>query len=66
MKKEIPLITVGELRRQLEGVPDDWNISFSGLEFSRIKNRGPTLLQIEFSQSVYLNDEGEVVVQNHR
>lgn len=59
-----PTITVGFLRRLLEGAPDDWTIDFSGLDFYRIKPRGDTHLQIEFNQLVYRTPEGRVVVEN--
>ena len=62
---ETPRITVGRLRQELDGLPDDWTLDFSGLDFYRIKQRGPTHVQIEFNQSVYLSPEGLVVVETH-
>jgi hypothetical protein len=64
MPKEIPTITLGELRQYFDGLPDSTRISFSGLEFSRTKWRDSDLLQIEFRQQVFLDDKGNVVVQN--
>ncbi|MGO2354044.1 MAG: hypothetical protein ACTH58_04850 [Marinomonas foliarum] len=64
--KEIPTITVGELLDQLEGIDRNARISFSGLDFYRIKRRGPDILQIEFNQQVYLDESGRVVVENHQ
>lgn len=61
--KEIPTITVGELLDQLKGLDRSTRISFSGLDFYRIKPRG-SILQIEFHQQVYLDDKGLVVVDN--
>lgn len=64
--KEIPTITVGELLDQLEGIDRNTRISFSGLDFYRIKRRGPDILQIEFNQQVYLDESGCVVVGNQQ
>lgn len=64
MPKKIPTILAGDLKERLEPVPDDWEISFSGLEFSRFKVRGEKLIQIEFNEAVFLDDEGRVVVHN--
>lgn len=58
-------IDLGTLLEQLKGYPEETRISFSGLDFSRVKPRGPNMLQIEFSQSVYRTDEDILVVQDH-
>lgn len=63
-KQEYPTITVGQLRQELAEYPDHFDISFSGLRFYRVKPRSPNLVQIEFDQMVYLNDSGDVVVEN--
>ena len=57
-------ITVGELKRDLSLYADDYIITFGGLDFYRVKQRGDKLLQIEFNQNVYLDSKGKVVVQN--
>jgi len=59
--------TVGDLRRALEVFPDDWQVIFGcqELEFYRTKTRGEKLVQIEFNQTVYTNDEGRIVVEMH-
>lgn len=59
------LITVGMLKQALEGIPDHHELDFSGLEFYRVKQRAPELLQIEFNELVYRDREtGLVVVEN--
>ena len=63
-KAPYPNITVGRLKDAIAGYPDDYTIDFSGLEFYRVKQRGDTHLQIEFNQQVYLDEKGDVVVQN--
>ncbi|PJJ10631.1 hypothetical protein CLU83_4082 [Flavobacterium sp. 1] len=57
-------ITVKELIEQLKVEDQDLEVSFGGLDFYRLKDRGG-VLQVEFSQTVYLDDEGFVVVENH-
>ncbi|ASD60039.1 hypothetical protein C3397_03650 [Enterobacter cloacae complex sp. ECNIH16] len=58
------LITVGELLDRLQHYPRDTKISFSGLDFYRLKQRAENLIQVEFNQVVYRNSEGRVVVEN--
>jgi hypothetical protein len=43
-------MTVGKLKRMLRNIPDSHEIIFGSQEFivSRIKRRGPNLIQIEF------------------
>ena len=62
--KEIPTITVGELRAALIPWDDNDLISFGGLSFYRVKGRGDHLAQVEFNELVYLDGAGRVVVQN--
>lgn len=57
-------ITVGKLIELLEKEDKDLEVNFGGLDFYRLKDRGGCL-RIEFNQSVYLNQEGRVVVENH-
>lgn len=64
MKKQEPLITVGMLIEHLSGYDESMELDFSGLDFSRLKQRGPNLVQLEFVQQVYRDHEGNVVVQN--
>jgi len=63
-RREIPTITVGQLRLALSAWEDDDLLSFSGLEFNRVKGRGDHLVQIEFMEQVFLDAAGRVVVQN--
>lgn len=62
--QELPRITVGELRSQLEGIPDAWTVDFSGLTFYRVKQRAPTHVQIEFNEVVYRDANGHLVVRD--
>ncbi len=48
----------------LEAYKDDKELFFGGLEFYRLKDRGDDIVQVEFRQTVYLNDQGKVVVEN--
>lgn len=65
MPKKAPVITIGELRERLAGIPEHFTIDFGGLTFYRIKRRDETHVQMEFGQSVYLDEAGNVVVDNH-
>lgn len=57
-------ITVKELRDQLKNYDDNLELFFGGLDFYRLKDRNGCL-QVEFSQTVYLNDQGLVIVENN-
>lgn len=58
------LWTVGRLKKELSGYPDDWEVDPSGLDFYKVVPYGHGLVQIEFNQAVYRNKEGNVVVNN--
>lgn len=65
MPNSYPNITVASLREALDGLPDQATLDFGGLSFSRIKQRAPMHYQVEFGQTVYLDDAGDVQVDNH-
>lgn len=56
-------VTVGELREQLEGYSEDAELYMGGLQFYRLKRRGEKLVQLEFNQQVYRDEDGEIVVE---
>ncbi len=58
-------IDVGTLLDQLSALPRDTRVSFGGLDFYRVKQQGPDIVQIEFNQTVYRTDEDILVVQDH-
>lgn len=60
-----PTITVGELRDDLAKFPDDTTLDFGGLKYMRPKPRSKTHIQVEFAQTVYLDEQGFVAVDNH-
>lgn len=63
--KTFKVINVRLLKDLLEGYPDHYEIDFSGLEFNRLKQRGPELVQVEFMEQVFRDRKtGLVVVQN--
>lgn len=64
MASERVTITVGQFREHLKVYPDDWTLDFCGLDFYRLKARGETLVQVEFSQPVYRDADGKIVVEN--
>jgi len=58
-------ITVGQFKEMLEGANDDDELSFSGLDFYRLKRRGDDLIQVEFDQHVYKESAtGKVKIEN--
>jgi len=56
--------TVKEFIDELKKYPPDREMYFGGLDFYRFKDRD-AVLQVEFSQTVYKNENGDVVVENH-
>lgn len=59
-------LTIGDLKEILSGFDNDIEISFSGLDFYRLKMRADKLVQVEFNQSVYKDSKtGKVIVENH-
>lgn len=60
MKKEP--ITVGRLRRELDGCSDDCILEFGFLDFNRVKKRGDKLVSVEFDQSVLKTEDGKWIV----
>lgn len=61
---ETPTISVQDLRDELALYPSHYRVSFSGLTFYRVKQRGPEIIQIEFDEAVHRTAEGRVVVEN--
>ena len=51
-------------REHLAVYPDHYEVDFSGPEFYRLKQRGPELVQVEFSEQVYRDKTGRVVVES--
>jgi hypothetical protein len=64
MEKYKPSITVGEFKKWLSDYPDNMLLDFSMLDFKRLKQRSPTLVQVEFNQQVYRDSSNNVVVEN--
>jgi hypothetical protein len=57
-------ITVEQLVSQLRNFPQQAEVSFSGLAFYRLKQRGPDLVQVEFNEVVYRRDDGTMCVED--
>ncbi len=57
-------ITVKELIERLKIENPDSEVYFGGLDFYRLKDRGG-VLQVEFNQSVYPDENGKIVIENH-
>lgn len=65
-KEQERRITVRMLKEHLNSYKDDAELYFGGLEFYRLKNRSSDglLVQVEFSQQVYRDKDGNVVIEN--
>lgn len=56
-------LTVGEFKKMLEAYDDGDELSFSGLDFYRLKRRGDDLVQVEFNQHVHKDSKtGKAVI----
>jgi len=55
-------ITVKELKERLDSYDDNATLDFSGLEFSRLKRRGPDRIQVEFNTLIARNRNGTLMV----
>ena len=57
-------ITVEKFIELLQKEDQDKELVFSGLDFYRLKDRGD-IVQVEFSQTVFKDNTGKVIVENH-
>lgn len=64
-KGSVMTVTIGDFKAELDKYPDHCELHFSGLDFYRLKRRGDSTVQVEFSQTVYKDKTGRVVVENH-
>lgn len=58
-------ITVKDFIDDLKNYDPDLEMNFGGLDFYRLKEVGNSCF-IEFNQSVYKDDNGDVIVINHK
>ncbi len=57
--------SVGELREFLRNWPDDFMVYMGGLTVYRMKQRGDKIVQMEFNQQVWHDQEtGAVIIEN--
>jgi hypothetical protein len=61
---EARTMTVGLLIDLLKSYPPDDELQFSGLTFFQLKRRGPGLVQMEFNEVVYRDDQGKLVAHD--
>ena len=57
-------LTVGEMIEELKAHNPNHRLDFSGLDFERLKQRAPDLVQVEFAQEVYRDSQGAWVVRD--
>jgi len=58
-------LTVGDLKRELSAYEDDRELCFGDeecLTFYRLTPRGEKLVQVEFEQTIYRNQQGRIVI----
>ena len=60
----MPEITVGDLIDELQKKNPAHRMSFSGLEYSRLRQRDVDLVQLEFEQVVYRDAEDQLVAHD--
>lgn len=58
-------ICVGELIDHLRVFDNSDELYMGGLTFYRLKKRGEKLVQVEFNESVYVDESGTIVVEQH-
>ena len=59
----MPEITVGEFLDQLKVYPLDATLSFTHLEFNRLKMRGENLVNVEFVQQILKDENGQLTIE---
>lgn len=57
-------ISVRDLITMLANCPQEAEVYFGGLDFSRVKRRSENCIQIEFEQQVYKDEHGDVHIDN--
>jgi hypothetical protein len=58
-------LTVGDLKRELSAYDDDCELYFGDedcLTFYGVKQPGEKLVQIEFEQAIFRNEDGQLVI----
>jgi len=57
-------MTIGDLKRALDGWPDDYFLIFRGLKFcdNRFKQRDDNLVQMEFNETISRDERGMAIV----
>ncbi|WP_110684977.1 hypothetical protein [Salinicola aestuarinus] len=57
------IITVGEFKRLLDEYDDSLELSFSGLEYHRLFEKGDKNLEVEFEEKIFKDKTGQTRVQ---
>ena len=66
MDIKIPTVELDTFLKEFEIYREKgYKLTFSGLTYNRLKQRGEKLLQIEFNEQVYRDSSNNVVVENH-
>ncbi|WFF41480.1 hypothetical protein EVC62_08165 [Salinicola endophyticus] len=60
------IITVGEFKRLLDAYDDSLELSFSGLEYHRLKQKGDAHLEVEFEEKVFKDKQGHTRIHDDK
>lgn len=63
-EERIPTMLLKDLLKELNGWPEETRVGFSGLNFYRVKPRGPNMVNIEFNEHVYRDSKGELIAED--
>ncbi|GHB11941.1 hypothetical protein [Salinicola rhizosphaerae] len=58
------IITVGDFRELLEQYDDQLELSFSGLEYHRLIQKGEKHLEVEFEEKVFKDKTGRTRIHD--
>lgn len=58
------IISVGEFKRLLDDYDDDLELSFSGLEYHRLKQKGDKHLEVEFEEKIFKDKTGHTKIHD--
>ena len=58
-------MTIGEMKEMLRLYPNEMELSFEPLHFYQLKQRGENMVRVEFNESIYRDENGELVLEEH-
>ncbi|MDH4571760.1 hypothetical protein [Salinicola acroporae] len=58
------IINVGEFKRLLDEYDDQLELSFSGLEYHRLRQKGDKHLEVEFEEKIFRDKTGHIDIHD--